>query len=68
MNAQLEAHERLGFLVVTDEPWTIANGLLTPTMKLKRSVLEDRYGSLFHQWVDQQSPIVWHVRSLSAKG
>jgi len=60
-NAQLETHERLGFLAITDETWTIANGFLTPTIKLKRSVLEEWYAKYFDQWAGANSTIVWHT-------
>lgn len=45
-NARLESHERLSNLVVAKDEWTTENGLLTPTLKLKRSELEDRYRDL----------------------
>jgi len=40
INKQLENHERLQFIAVIKEPWTIESGHLTPTMKLKRSEIE----------------------------
>jgi long-chain acyl-CoA synthetase len=60
-NAQLEAHERLGFLAITDETWTVANGFLTPTIKLKRSALEESYARYFDQWAGANCTIVWHT-------
>jgi long-chain acyl-CoA synthetase len=60
VNAQLEAHERLSLLVVTPGPWTIANGLLTPTMKLKRNILETAYSKYIDEWRSATGPIVWH--------
>jgi len=44
VNAELESHERLDRLLVVREAWTPENGLLTPTLKLKRDVIETRYG------------------------
>ena len=43
VNAVLESHERLDRLVVVRESWTPENGLLTPTLKLKRELIERRY-------------------------
>ena len=39
-------------LAVVDEPWTIDNGLLTPTMKLKRHRIEERYRDLIDRLYD----------------
>ncbi|MEX1363475.1 MAG: AMP-binding protein, partial [Nannocystaceae bacterium] len=36
-NKQVEEYERLGFVVIAKERWTIEGGQLTPTMKIKRS-------------------------------
>jgi long-chain acyl-CoA synthetase len=60
VNTQLEAHERLSFLVVTPGPWTIANGLLTPTMKLKRNLLEAAYSKYVEEWKTANGLIIWH--------
>jgi long-chain acyl-CoA synthetase len=43
INAELPAWERIPRMFVTGEEWTIGNGLLTPTMKLKRKFIEERY-------------------------
>jgi long-chain acyl-CoA synthetase len=61
VNAQLDPHERLQFIVVSDEYWTVANGLLTPTLKLKRGLLESRYQALYEIWGSRKSPIIWHL-------
>jgi long-chain acyl-CoA synthetase len=46
INGQLNEWERLGYLVVARDEWTIGSGLLTPTMKIKRAAIEERYTAL----------------------
>ena len=43
VNSGLESHQRLDRLVVMSDAWTIENELLTPTLKVKRHVLEERF-------------------------
>ena len=59
VNAELDPHERVKFLAIADGPWTIGNGLMTPTLKIKRSVLEARYQALVDDWNNRNKPIVW---------
>ena len=58
VNGELEAHEKLDALVVVPETWSVDNDMLTPTMKLKRNVIEDYYRDQLPQW-QQQGGVVW---------
>ena len=44
-NARLESHERISHIIVAKDEWTIDNEPLTPTLKIKRSQLEEKYQS-----------------------
>jgi long-chain acyl-CoA synthetase len=44
VNESAQKHERIGAIIVTTEPWTVANGFLTPTLKLRREQVEARFG------------------------
>jgi long-chain acyl-CoA synthetase len=48
INGELPAWERIPQVFVTKDEWNIANGLLTPTMKLRRKQIEQRY----RPWVE----------------
>ena len=59
VNAQIDPHERLDFLVVVGEQWTVENGLVTPTLKVKRSEIEKLYGVSFEVWARQKAAVLW---------
>jgi long-chain acyl-CoA synthetase len=58
INASLDPHERLQAIVVAAEPWTIENGMLTPTMKLKRSAIEDSVSTRVKGWYASEKAVV----------
>ena len=41
------------------EEWTVDNGLLTPTLKLKRQAIEARYGPRVAEWFQLTERIIW---------
>lgn len=59
INSELDPHERLQFLALVDGPWDIPSGLITPTLKLKRDLLEHRYSAQIDGWFAAQKPVLW---------
>jgi len=57
VNSQLESHQKLDNIIVLKDEWTIENGLLTPTMKIKRSEIEKQ----FAKYLDMKfkDSIIW---------
>ncbi|REL29990.1 AMP-binding protein [Thalassotalea euphylliae] len=57
INQTLESHQRLDRLVVFNEEWSIGNDLLTPTLKVKRHSIEEKFADIIaHAHSDK---IVW---------
>jgi len=59
LNPSLDHHEQLAFVAVTADEWTIENGALTPTMKLKRRVIDERYGERVPGWYEAKQKVLW---------
>lgn len=59
VNAGLDKHERLRHLVVVKDNWAVENGFLTPTLKIKRNVIESTYGPHFHTWSERAETVLW---------
>lgn len=60
VNAELDPHEQLDFIAVVPEAWNVEGGFITPTLKIKRPVVEQHYAPYFEAWASQKAPIVWH--------
>ena len=57
MNSELENHERLDGIILMREPWTVENGLITPTLKIKRQVIEKRFEEVYSERLTAK--VVW---------
>jgi long-subunit acyl-CoA synthetase (AMP-forming) len=59
VNETLEDHERMDYVVVVKDQWTMENGFLTPTMKIKRNIIEDRYLANAEKWLAMKQRVIW---------
>ena len=49
INTNLGNWEQIKKIELTPEPWTIEDGLLTPTLKLKRKAIKEKYINLYNK-------------------
>ena len=59
VNTELVNYERLNKLVIVKDPWTVENKMLTPTLKIKRNILEKHYQESLLEWYDIKEKVVW---------
>ena len=59
VNEKVEPHERLQFFAIVKDDWSIENNFLTPTLKLKRNVVEAAYKAQLDHWYEERRPVIW---------
>ena len=57
-NQLLESYERIKVAVIMNTDWTIENGLMTPSLKVKRNELERIHLSNYPAWYQKGTVIV----------
>ncbi|MBD2858804.1 AMP-binding protein [Spongiibacter sp. KMU-158] len=66
VNQTLDPHEALSFAVMVKDSWTIENGMLTPTMKIRRNIIEERYSETVDAWYAERKTVVWECPTLAS--
>jgi long-chain acyl-CoA synthetase len=59
VNASVADYEQLKMIVVAREPWSIENGCLTPTMKIKRAKIEKMLEPELDRWYGDKQKVLW---------
>lgn len=59
VNSGLPDYETIRMIVVSRDPWSIDNGYLTPTMKIKRARIEAALAPQVDGWYAKPGPVVW---------
>jgi long-subunit acyl-CoA synthetase (AMP-forming) len=58
-NAGLDKHENLNCFVVLNHGWTVENGYMTPTLKIKRAAVEAANLENFETWSAMPDTVIW---------
>ena len=59
INPTLEKHEKIEKAIIMSEEWTVENGLLTPTLKVKRNQVEKIHMPMYKTWFDSKEKVIF---------
>lgn len=59
INLTLEKHERLEKVVIMKEDWSLANGLTTPSLKVKRNSIEKIHQQFYQSWFEMKDFVIF---------
>jgi long-chain acyl-CoA synthetase len=59
VNPKLKSYERVQKLVVLREPWTVENNKMTPTLKIKRNIIETEFASKVDVWYNKSEVVIF---------
>ncbi|MFK7935057.1 MAG: AMP-binding protein [Saprospiraceae bacterium] len=59
VNSHLHGHEVISTIIVAKEPWTPENNLLTPTLKIRRGAIDERFMGDYQSWHDEKDKVLW---------
>lgn len=60
VNNQVTNFEKISAVVILSEPWEVSNGILTPTLKIKRDRLMQLFGPKMEAWSKSDQTVIWH--------
>ncbi len=59
INKDLESYEQVEKVIIVRESWTIENGLMTPSLKVKRNEIEKIFLSRYPLWYKERNTVIW---------
>lgn len=58
-NAQLPSYQKVNKVIITKDAWTVENDLVTPTLKVKRSKIDQRYLENVLKWEESKEKVIF---------
>ncbi len=59
VNSELFNYKRVSTIIICKDNWTPQNGILTPTMKIKRGNVDKTYLDKYDKWHNEDQKIIW---------
>jgi len=59
VNVDFEKHEMIQKVIIMKEDWNVANGLTTPTLKVKRNSIEKIHQVFYKEWFENDEIVIF---------
>ena len=59
VNKDQVSFRKVSTIVIMKEAWTPENGLCTPTLKIKRVKIDEKFMSKYKQWHENSEAVIW---------
>ncbi|MFN3939431.1 MAG: AMP-binding protein [Chitinophagales bacterium] len=63
INNTLDSFEKLHKAIIVKDEWTVDNGFMTPTLKIKRNEVEKKYADKYESWYAVPEDVIWEHRN-----
>ena len=59
VNSKLDGYKKIKKIVIVKEEWLPDNGLATPTLKIKRAKIDERFSESYDSWYKSENDVIW---------
>jgi long-chain acyl-CoA synthetase len=59
LNPTLKSYEKIKKIVLLKDLWTVENNKMTPTMKIKRNIIEKEFETKYEQWYEESETVIF---------
>ena len=59
VNADLDGYKKIKKIILVKEEWIPENGLTTPTLKIKRAKIDERFSENYQDWYKSSEDVIW---------
>ena len=59
VNSNLDNYKKMSKIIFVQEDWLPENGMTTPTLKIKRSKIDEKFSSQYLNWFKSEEDVIW---------
>ena len=59
VNSNLDNYKKMSKVVFVKEDWLPENGMTTPTLKIKRSKIDEKFSNQYNNWLKSSEDVIW---------
>ena len=59
VNSNLDNYKKMSKVIFVQEDWLPENGMTTPTLKIKRSKIDEKFSDQYNNWLKNKEDVIW---------